>query len=204
MQPLNEEQRDLALHALTRADQIAARYARIFPEHADDLASSAIWGVLKAATTFMDGGAKWENWSANEARNECRRFLRHPDFKRQVVWDELAPEYEPSTPAQEVVERHGYPARGLAGQAPRLVPQGIPRRRHDRGRRDESRFQPETRAQAAPPGVGHIEKSDECVNPLPRGGRIGRTLMLGRLPVPLIQERTHGTQTRREAARARA
>lgn len=104
MQPLNEEQRDLAVQSLTRADRIAARYARIFPEHADDLASSAIWGVLKAARTFTDGGAKWENWSANEARNECRRFLRHPDFKRQVVWDEFAPQYEPCAPAPEVVD----------------------------------------------------------------------------------------------------
>jgi hypothetical protein len=44
IEPLTESQQSLAVEAISRADRIARRYTRIFPEHEQDFKSSALWG----------------------------------------------------------------------------------------------------------------------------------------------------------------
>ena len=85
MRPLSEPQRELAAKGFARAERIAAKYARVFPGHADDLASAAAWGVVRAASTFDRGrGVDWASWSAFKATQECLRFLKATISKRQA------------------------------------------------------------------------------------------------------------------------
>jgi hypothetical protein len=55
MTPLSPEQRRLAAAHVALADAAAARWARRYPRHRDELASQAAWGLVKAAQGWRPG-----------------------------------------------------------------------------------------------------------------------------------------------------
>lgn len=58
------------------ADRIARRYARIFPEYAADIESSAHMGAVRAAAKFASESGVWERWSKLHITGEVKEFLR--------------------------------------------------------------------------------------------------------------------------------
>lgn len=66
----------LAQSAMIDADRIAKRYARIFPEFADDLASSAHMGAVQAAASYASDSGVWERWKRLHISGEVRDFLK--------------------------------------------------------------------------------------------------------------------------------
>jgi RNA polymerase sigma factor (sigma-70 family) len=82
IEPLTESQQSLAVEAISRADRIARRYTRIFPEHEQDFKSSALWGVVRAASSFDPvKGEVWERWSLLAIKGEIKDFLNNSYFK---------------------------------------------------------------------------------------------------------------------------
>lgn len=73
--PLTPEGQALAEMAIAEADRIAKRYARMFPEHADELSSSAHLGVVRAAAKFAADDV-WKRWCRIHITSELRDFLR--------------------------------------------------------------------------------------------------------------------------------
>lgn len=91
MEPLNAEQQALASGAFVRASAIAERYAKNFPKHADDFRSRAAWAVVKAASSYkQDEAIPFHWWAQRAVSNELLSFLRTPDVRRMVAWDEIA------------------------------------------------------------------------------------------------------------------
>src|SRR5215212_4336891 len=87
MERLTEQQQALAEEAVSRAKRIAERYARIFPEHAEDFESSANWGVVRAASSYEpDKNGVWERWSSLAIRGEIKDFLDNSYHKRRTLW----------------------------------------------------------------------------------------------------------------------
>jgi RNA polymerase sigma factor (sigma-70 family) len=83
IEPLNAKQQILAEEALQRADKIAQRYSRIFPEHVDDIKSSASYGAIRAASSFEpDKGGVWDRWLAVCVKGEIQSCLDRPDIQR--------------------------------------------------------------------------------------------------------------------------
>jgi DNA-directed RNA polymerase specialized sigma subunit len=93
MDRLDEGKQALAEEALVRAKRIADRYARIFPEHADDFESAACWGAVRAASTYDAGlpdADKWDRWSGLCIRGEIKDFLDNSYLKRRKSWPDEA------------------------------------------------------------------------------------------------------------------
>lgn len=77
MEPLTTDQQELAGKGIKTANRIAQRYAKVFPEHAEDLESSATWGTVRAASSWNpDKGACWNRWLIKSVRLEVQKFLR--------------------------------------------------------------------------------------------------------------------------------
>ena len=90
MEPLTDEQKALAgeERSLAGADMVAARFAKVFPEHAGDIQSSAAWGVIRAAATFVpDEDNVWEKWSKMHAKYAVLDFLRSQRVMNSEQWD---------------------------------------------------------------------------------------------------------------------
>jgi DNA-directed RNA polymerase specialized sigma subunit len=86
MDRLDEGQQALAEEALVRAKRIADRYARIFPEYADDFESAANFGAVRAAGTFdTEKNGKWDRWSGLCIRGEIKDFLDNSYLKRRKL-----------------------------------------------------------------------------------------------------------------------
>jgi RNA polymerase sigma factor (sigma-70 family) len=84
IEPLTESQQSLAVEAVSRAERIARRYARIFPEHEHEFRSSALWGVVRAASSYDPvKGETWERWSLLAAKGEISDFLDNSYLKRR-------------------------------------------------------------------------------------------------------------------------
>jgi DNA-directed RNA polymerase specialized sigma24 family protein len=80
--------RALATNAVGTAEQIAAKYAKVFPQNADDIESSAYWGAVKAATEYdaaRSENVTWRNWSKFRISNEIRDFLRSSWVQRATM-----------------------------------------------------------------------------------------------------------------------
>ena len=80
--------RALATIAVRSAATIAAKYAKVFPQYADDIESSAYWGAVKAATEYNAARSEnvtWRNWSKFRISNEIRDFLRSSWVQRATV-----------------------------------------------------------------------------------------------------------------------
>ena len=99
IEPLNEIQQELAIESVERAEKIAERYSRIFPQHAQEFHSSALWGVMRAASSFdPDKGQIWERWSRLSINGEIKDFLSGSYVK---VCKSL-PEHE----AKQIIDNH--------------------------------------------------------------------------------------------------
>jgi len=95
IEPLTEAQQCLAAEAVGRADRIAERYAKIFPKHEQEFKSSALWGVMRAASSFdPDKGDIWERWSALAMEGEILDLIDAPYYKRfqSLNFTELIPD----------------------------------------------------------------------------------------------------------------
>jgi RNA polymerase sigma factor (sigma-70 family) len=82
VEALTSDQRRLAADGAHRVEGVAARYARHFPSHADDIQSAALLGVIRAAGTYDDTKV-WDYWVKKKAQWEICRFLKKT-FKRRV------------------------------------------------------------------------------------------------------------------------
>ena len=90
---LDEGKQALAEEALVRARRIADRYARIFPEYADDFESAASYGAVRAASTYdadIPNADKWDRWSGLCIRGEIKDFLDNSYLKRRKLWPQEA------------------------------------------------------------------------------------------------------------------
>lgn len=86
---LTEDQQVLAASALKTAKRLTGRYARINPQHADGIESSACWGAVRAAVTFKDAGVPWKRWRDRRILSEIRDFLRSAETEsRNALWAE--------------------------------------------------------------------------------------------------------------------
>lgn len=91
MERLTEDQQDLAEEAVGRAKAIARRYARIFPEHEQDLESAANYGAVRAASTYIpEMNGVWDRWSGLCIRGEIKDFLDNSYHKRRTLWADEA------------------------------------------------------------------------------------------------------------------
>lgn len=67
---------------------MADRYARVFPEHAEELESSALRGAVRAASTWTpDGGVVWRRWSRMLGSGEMKNFLVSPQVQNHSTLD---------------------------------------------------------------------------------------------------------------------
>jgi RNA polymerase sigma factor (sigma-70 family) len=88
---LDTLQRNLASKAAQTAVSIAARYARLHPKYADEIRSSANWGAVRAAASYVPGdGRTWDRWSKYVIRCEVREFLGSPWVRRCQQADDEA------------------------------------------------------------------------------------------------------------------
>jgi RNA polymerase sigma factor (sigma-70 family) len=83
MNPLTTEQQELAADGFKPATDIAKRYAKLFPEHADDIESSAAWGSIRAAATWdYDKGAMFGRWLDMCVNSEIQNFIDRSKIRR--------------------------------------------------------------------------------------------------------------------------
>src|SRR4051812_45446420 len=91
MDRLTEDQKPLAEGAVDRANAIARRYARIFPEHEQDFLSAASYGAVRAASTYVpEMTGVWDRWSGLCIRGEIKDFLNNSYLKRRKLWTDDA------------------------------------------------------------------------------------------------------------------
>ena len=102
---LDDEKMRLAEESVERAKRITKRYAKLFPEHADDFMSSALWGAVRAASEYEpDWGTTWMRWSTMLIKHEIHSFLRSASLRKanqRAGIKTLQREYSP-----EFVEDH--------------------------------------------------------------------------------------------------
>lgn len=80
---LSETQQELASEATSRAEKIAAWYAKRYPAHEADICSAAQWGVVCAAASYTpDLDRVWAQWAKTSVEREIRRYLRRVDLAR--------------------------------------------------------------------------------------------------------------------------
>ena len=85
MNRLDPLQRHLATNAVSTADRIAAKYAKVFPQYADDIESAAYWGAVRAAAEYDKSKSLthlWATWSKFVINCEVKEFLRSPWAKK--------------------------------------------------------------------------------------------------------------------------
>jgi len=88
-QTLNEERRALAAKSVGHAERISKRWEWSFPEHVEDLKSSALWGVVRAAATYeVDKGQTWDRWLAACVNGEMKNFLGGKQVNEWNKWIE--------------------------------------------------------------------------------------------------------------------
>ena len=76
MVSLNEEQKTLASKSYRSTMNMTRRYKRQYPQFADDIESSAYWGLIRAAASYdKDRGQAWRKWATQCVHGEMREFL---------------------------------------------------------------------------------------------------------------------------------
>ena len=115
MDRLDPLSRALATNAVSTAEQIAARYAKVFPRYADDIQSSAYWGAVRAATEYDKARSettKWNYWSKFRITNEVKDFLRSTWVERAARprddWDEAIADPSADKAIEDVDTRDEY------------------------------------------------------------------------------------------------
>lgn len=91
LKALDAEKQALAASAVKKAERISERWERLFPEYADELKSSALWGVMRAASSYQEsGGETWERWLKMCVNGEAKNFLGQRYTKMRVLWPQEA------------------------------------------------------------------------------------------------------------------
>lgn len=91
MDRLNESQQALAEEATVRANAVAKRFTRIYPEYEQDIESAANFGAVRAASTYIpEMNGVWGRWSGLCIRGEIQNFLGSPSIRGRRLWSDEA------------------------------------------------------------------------------------------------------------------
>jgi RNA polymerase sigma factor (sigma-70 family) len=94
LKALNEERRALAAEAVEQAERISRRWEKLHPEYAEDLRETAIWALMRAASSYNlenecedaeRASILWGKWLKRCVDSESLNFLRSTYLRRRVL-----------------------------------------------------------------------------------------------------------------------